>query len=109
MIDSAKADSVIKLISEYRRSRPITSKKIEDLLGVPGATIRDVVREARRKKIPIGSNSSGYYLITKQSELDETVKHLRSRALSELETHRLMKNIRFSEFPEQMQLFGEQA
>ena len=102
-----KADAVIRLISEYRKERQITSKKIEVLLRVPGTFVREIVREARRNGLPIGSSSKGYYLIEKESELEETVRHLKSRAMSELRTYNIMKRFKFEEFPLQLQLFGE--
>ena len=104
---SLKENMVIQLIADYRRGREITSKKIEEMLKIASTEVRDIVREARRRAVPVGSNSRGYYLIVKESELTETQHHLRSRALSQLETYNIMKRIKFSDLPVQLRIFGQ--
>lgn len=51
-----------------------------------------VKRCAKKHKIPVGGNTSGYYIITTPEELEEYKANLRSRAKKALERGDLMQN-----------------
>lgn len=74
----------------------ISAGEIAEMLGYPveGSHVkgRDLVKRCAKKyRIPVGGNTSGYYIITTQDELDEYRSNLRSRAQKTLERGELME------------------
>jgi len=74
------------------KARGITVHQLaSEITGQPGSQaverqIRHLVVELRKKGIPIcACPSHGYYLAETKEELQETLKHLRDRALTSLQ------------------------
>jgi AraC-like DNA-binding protein len=97
-----------KTLSEYHQNRKMETGKalvlekkktigeIAEMLGYPveGSHVkgRDLVnRCAKKYRIPVGGNTSGYYIITTQEELEQYKSNLRSRAQKTLERGELME------------------
>ena len=77
------------------RANPISAGEIAEMLGYPveGSHVkgRDLVKRCSEKyRIPVGGNTSGYYIITTEDELNEYKANLRSRADKTLERGVLM-------------------
>ncbi|MGQ0668400.1 MAG: hypothetical protein ACT4PO_01780 [Actinomycetota bacterium] len=70
------------------------ARKAADLaeaLGVSEREIRSCVEELRGRGVLVGSGQDGYYLIETVAELEETARHLVSRASRMLRTVRAMR------------------
>ncbi len=59
--------------------RLVLSSELEETLKLRGASIRAIVKNARRMGIPIGSCGDGYHYARDFSELEETVHHITER------------------------------
>ena len=86
------------------KGNTISAGEIAEMLGYPveGSHVkgRDLVKRCAKKyRIPVGGNTSGYYIITTQEELDEYKSNLRSRAQKTLERGELMEEF-FEEWNE---------
>jgi Mn-dependent DtxR family transcriptional regulator len=92
-----KSEKILTLISSRTAKNPIYSKEIERKLSVKDGTIRDAIRKARRKGILIGNcddrfshknrkNSKGYFLAKNKKEMEATMRDLRGRRNSLVET-----------------------
>ena len=92
-INGFKYDLVIGSIKCYTRDNPVTNNTLCKSYKLSGVMLRDIVREARRKKIPIGSDSKGYFLCKDKDDLLHTLDHLKSRSFSMLETISCMEKI----------------
>lgn len=77
---------VKKELEKHRgKGNTISAGEIAEMLGYPveGSHVkgRDLVKRCAKKyRIPVGGNTSGYYIITTQEELDEYKSNLSSRA-----------------------------
>lgn len=83
MTDKDKTISTLLLL---REQPPVKSEVLEKRLNIPGGLIRDAVRELRRRGVPITSGANGYSFAKNIEELQPTLAHLKSRAMSELIT-----------------------
>ena len=57
----------------------ITSKELESITNLAGATIRAEVNRLRTAGAPIASDANGYYIATTTEELTATIRNLQSR------------------------------
>ena len=90
--------------STEEKRNTISAGEIAEMLGYPveGSHVkgRDLVKRCAKKyRVPVGGNASGYYIITTQEELDEYKSNLRSRAQKTLERGELMEEF-FKEWNE---------
>ena len=87
---------VKKQLEEHRgKDNPISAGDIAEMLGYPteGSHVkgRDLVRRCAEKyRIPVGGNTSGYFIITTYDELEEYQANLQSRARQTLARGDLM-------------------
>lgn len=77
------------------RNNSISAGDIAEMLGYPveGSHVkgRELVKRCSKKyRIPVGGNTSGYYIITTEDELNEYKANLHSRANKTLERGDLM-------------------
>jgi len=86
-------NSIIASIKLRTVDNPITQFSLCNSLKLSGSELRDIVREARKQKIPIGSGNDGYYLCKSKDELISTMNHLKSRSISMLNTIKYMQDI----------------
>ena len=88
---------VKKELEKHRgKGNTISAGEIAEMLGYPveGSHVkgRDLVKRCAKKyRIPVGGNTSGYYIITTQDELEQYKSNLRSRAQKTLERGELME------------------
>ena len=94
-----KKEAVLTYIGMYgTKSKPVRSKVLEDLCGLTGAGVRNIVRELRRSGEMIGIESherekrGGYYLITEYDDFIDTIKNLEGRRNSLSITINTMKD-----------------
>ena len=92
-VNRFKYDLVVSCIKCYKFDTPVKNNQICKDYKLSGVELRDIVREARRKGIPIGSDPRGYYICKEKSELLHTLNHLKSRSLSMLQTISYMEKI----------------
>lgn len=59
--------------------------------NVTGVDIRDAVHKLRLDGQPIGSDGDGYYYMTRSSEFDQTIDHMRGRFRSILEVFKKLE------------------
>jgi len=89
-------NSILASIKLHTVDNPIQSFELEKQFSVPGNTIREVVRSARRSRIPIGnitpSGNNGYFLAKTLEEYLPTLTDIESRFLSLEKTYKEMKN-----------------
>ena len=78
---AAHADTVLRGLRVRDSSRPITSKKIEEAIGIKGPALRAIVHYLRTQGHPICSASKGYWYGNSE-ELDDTIHHLEQRVRS---------------------------
>lgn len=85
MPDDEVMEQVRELLLEHRgREDPITSREINDIVGLDQvgsfpstrAVIREIVMEDR---IPIAGSSQGYYVIETEEELEHYIDNLENR------------------------------
>lgn len=90
MIDN---DKIVSSLLNLKHRGNIKAPVLAQELGISEATLRDHVKDLRRKGIPIKSGSFGYGFARDIEDIQDTLKHLKSRAKSELVTiMRLEKN-----------------
>lgn len=77
-----------------------------DELKMSDRTLRRLVEELRGEGVLVGSSNdaAGYFLCETEAELEETARHLTSRALSALGTARAMRAAAVERFGEQAAL-----
>lgn len=85
-----------ELIKHKGKGDTISAGEIAKMLGYPvegsHAKGRDLVKRcAKKHQIPVGGNTSGYYIITTPEELEEYKANLCSRAKKTLERGDLMQ------------------
>ena len=68
---------ILKLAPHTRRL--VLSRELEDRLNLRGASIRVIVKNARRLGVPIGSCGEGYFYARNFNELADTMHHLKER------------------------------
>lgn len=63
------------------------------MLSVPEREVREVVRGFRRSEPTefLCADEAGYYFAANHEEMDEQLRHFRSRAIDILETHRALR------------------
>ncbi len=83
-------DSVLMQINLRGDGNPILSNVLEDMFGITGPEVREIVREARRKGVPIANSTKGYFRAENFIELEPTLKDLHKRAMSLLVTRKEM-------------------
>lgn len=59
--------------------RPVTSKKLQNVLGTNDVTIRQSIGLLRDNGYPIGSGPKGFFLAKKPRELESTIDNLQER------------------------------
>jgi len=78
--------AIIEIVSQHTRYDPITSAEIQktlylkDKVGQP-VTRALILESIEIKKVAIGANSKGYYIINSYDELRDHIKHLNGRAI----------------------------
>lgn len=90
-IEDIMTDQIHAALRLHKKHNPIVSAELERRFELSGASIRDAIRELRRKGFPIASSNSGYFYADNYLELEPTITDLEGRALSQLETVKLMK------------------
>ena len=55
------------------------SPELEDIFGISGAEVRQIVQYARRKSDPIISSGNGYRMALNKDDLQGTIEHLTER------------------------------
>jgi hypothetical protein len=87
--DNALSLRVLFTIQSHSRINPIKSREIEQLYGITGSEVRNLVRSYLRQGNLIahcGGAVPGYYLAKDWSEFESSYNDLKSRAMSMLET-----------------------
>jgi len=79
-------EAVLNILRAASKDNPIRSKVIEKSLGINGIEVRNIIRALRREGHPIALCWHGYYWAVDYNEIKDTIKSLRRRAYSELET-----------------------
>lgn len=79
---TAVYNSVLSQISSGDSRQPVLSKTIEHSLHITGSTVRDAVRYFRRRGEPIIATESGYYIATRQEEVQIVIRDLTARIAS---------------------------
>ena len=59
------------------RAKPICSRKLAAVFGVPTTTIRHMIKKERTCGSPIASCQSGYYLASDREDIVGTIQSLR--------------------------------
>lgn len=59
--------------------RLVLSSQLEEHLKLGGSSIRAIVKNARRMKVPIASCGDGYYYARDFKELEDTMHHITER------------------------------
>lgn len=85
---------ILKLIKQHDKHNPITSKKIEDTLHIPGSDVRDRIRHLRRTGHAIISGDMGYYYTDDPHDVQNCIQNLKSRSMSMLTTIKEMEFIK---------------
>ena len=68
------------LIEKHRKENPVLSRQIENTFGISGVNVREIVHYLRvNEKLPICSDSTGYFYARNREEASHTIKQLRSR------------------------------
>ena len=92
-----KLEKVKQLLEAHQgKGNAISAGEIEQMLGYPTedthAKGRKLVeRCAKKYDIPVSGDTSGYFIMTNQSELDEYIANLQSRAKKIQERKELME------------------
>ena len=73
-----KSFNLLDFLPEGQDSR-ITSRDLESITNLTGASIRAEVNRLRTAGAPIASDDKGYYIATTEEELTATIKNLQSR------------------------------
>jgi hypothetical protein len=92
-INQFQYDLVIGSIKLHGFDNPISSKTLESENGLSGSGVREIIREARHRKIPIGSDDRGYYICKNAGEFQHTINHLKSRSLNMLDTLKVCESL----------------
>lgn len=94
---------LLNIIKGYGPDSPVNSGKLEDMLGITGSAVRDLIRELRRDGEPVCNSKHGYYYGRDNKELISTINNLEARSVSMWNTAQAMrKNLKK---PEQLKLF----
>lgn len=75
----------------------ISSTWFEDYKGINRRTLCEVVKNLRKKHVPIGSNRTGkrgYYIIDSQDDLNTTIRSLASQIKEEAAVLKALKEIK---------------
>ena len=83
-------DSISRFMM-YGSRNAINTKALSSMSGLPARSVTMAVMEARRRGEPILSNTEGYYLPSRMSELRECIERLRRRAKQQLFTLSCLK------------------
>ncbi|MBD3387376.1 MAG: hypothetical protein GF414_00335 [Candidatus Altiarchaeales archaeon] len=78
--DPSVRDAVLTQLEGRTSANPILSSDVEGSSGARGATIRDVISQARTAGALIGSGRTGYYLCTSVAEATSVADSLQARA-----------------------------
>lgn len=74
-----------KRLSDYLKHRHLgasnaaTSRELEQVFGIRGKKLRDMVNALRRDGVPIASSSAGYFFAETEQEVRSTIAHLTGR------------------------------
>ena len=101
--DQMLALTIIAMIRTRNASNPIKSKEIEQIYGISGAAVREIVHDARIAGHAIGSSGDGYFECKTFAEWEKTRDHLHGRAMSILS---LLKKVDDTFRGEQQGIFG---
>lgn len=77
---------VLKCVKSHNDVLPIKSEELEQLFGVKGPSIRNIIRQLRRTGHPIAESNKGYYYADSFEMIRDTVEDLEGRAKSLLKT-----------------------
>lgn len=82
--DTMMAMTIIAKIRTHTAANPIKSRTLEQIYGITGERVREIVHDARMAGHPIGSGPSGYFECKTFKEWEPTRDHLHSRAMAML-------------------------
>jgi hypothetical protein len=91
-------------ISGFTIEEPVKSKAIEQSFQLAGPQVRQIARKIRRNRLPIGSNSHGYFRARNRKEYLIGGEHFRRRAISMLRS--FQEGLK--QFPDQSDIFKDQ-
>jgi biotin operon repressor len=87
-------DQLTTIIKNYTHEFPISGKDLALRLKVNERTLRDLVHEARKQGVPIGSLPSvGYFMIRSQEEAYMCLNTMKKHSLSQLENLSVFKRM----------------
>jgi Mn-dependent DtxR family transcriptional regulator len=81
----------LRHLQGHYKHNPVKSAELEAAFNMTGSQVRDLVRRLRRQGYWIASGSTGYWIARTRIEYEDSMRHLRSRAMSLLMTLRDMK------------------
>lgn len=99
-------DQLIGILTTYTREFPIKGKDLALRLKVNERTVRDLVHEARKEGICVGSLPSvGYFMIRTPEEARECLNTMQKHSLSQLSNLNVFKRmIRTANLQENLEL-----
>ncbi len=100
-------EGLLAVLKLYTARNPVLSSVLEERFKAAGTQVRDAIRQLRREGHPIANCDNGYYYARSFSEIEPTLNDLSSRAVSMLNTVRLMKENFFPAKKEQSNLFNQ--
>ena len=100
-------EGLLAVLKLYTARNPVLSSALEERFKAAGPQVRDVIRQLRREGHPIANCENGYYYARSFTEIEPTLNDLSSRAVSMLNTVRLMKENFFPAKEEQSNLFNQ--
>lgn len=85
-------DEIESVIRLHRAETPIYSVELEKRFDISGISLREIIRDLRRESKPIANSKHGYYWALNYSEILPTIDDLESRAMSILQTVKVLRN-----------------
>jgi len=74
-----KYNKVLMIIKNHPATNPIKSHIIENVALISGIQVRAIVKHARMRFRPIGSNQKGYFWAKDHNEFSPTINHIHER------------------------------